>query len=130
MYDGLLPKSSNDHSIPRMTWWAHRGSKEWVAYRLPKPATVSESDVYWYDDTGRGQCRVPASWRLLYREGKDWKEVKLTGGAKYGTAKDAFNKVTFEPVTATEFRLEVQLQRGVSGGILEWRLGPKKAEKK
>ena len=130
MYDGLLPKSSNDHSIPRMTWWAHRGSKEWVAYRLQKPATVSEADVYWYDDTGRGQCRVPASWRLLYREGKAWKEVKLTGGAKYGTAKDAFNKIAFEPVTAAEFRLEVQLQRDVSGGILEWRVGPKREKKR
>ena len=22
-------------------------------------------DVYWFDDTGRGQCRVPESWDLL-----------------------------------------------------------------
>ena len=126
MCDSLLPKSSGDTSIPRMTWWDRKGSKEWVAYRLQKPTTVSEADVYWFDDTGRGQCRVPASWRLLYREGKEWKEVKLAGGAKYGTAKDAFNKIAFEPVTAAEFRLEVQLQPDVSGGILEWRIGPRK----
>jgi len=105
-----------------------RGSKEWVAYRLQKPATVSEADVYWYDDTGRGQCRVPASWRLLYKDGKEWKAVKLTAGAKYGTAKDTFNKIAFEPVTAAEFRLEVQLQPKVSGGILEWRVGPRKKD--
>ena len=72
MCDSLLPKNSNDHSIPRMTWWDRKGSKEWVAYRLQKPTTVSESDVYWFDDTGQGQCRVPASWRLLYRERKEW----------------------------------------------------------
>ena len=129
MCDGLLPKHSNDHSIPRMTWWNHLGTAEWVAYRFQKPTTVAEADVYWFDDTGRGRCRVPASWRLLYREGKDWKEVKLAAGAQYGTAKDAFNKVTFEPVTTTELRLEVQLKPDVSGGILEWRLGPRKAKK-
>jgi len=39
-------------------------------------------------------------------------------------AKDQFNKVTFEPVTAAEVRLQVQLGAGVSGGILEWRVGP------
>lgn len=39
-------------------------------------------------------------------------------------AKDAFNKVTFEPVSAAEFRLEVKLQPDFSGGILEWRVGP------
>ena len=126
MCDSLLPKSSGDTSIPRMTWWDRKGSTEWVAYRLQKPAAVSEADVYWFDDTGRGQCRVPASWRLLYREGKAWKAVKLAGGAKYGTAKDAFNKIAFESVTASEFRLEVQLQPDVSGGILEWRIGPKR----
>ena len=24
--------------------------------------------VYWFDDTGQGECRVPRSWRLLYLE--------------------------------------------------------------
>ena len=29
--DGQEPKSSNDQSIPRFTWWDHRGTSEWVA---------------------------------------------------------------------------------------------------
>ena len=29
------------------------------------------SQVYWFDDTGRGQVRVPASWRVLYKDGDD-----------------------------------------------------------
>ena len=28
------PKSSNDQSIPRFTWWDHRGTAEWVQYKL------------------------------------------------------------------------------------------------
>ncbi|HPD13547.1 MAG TPA: glycoside hydrolase family 127 protein [Planctomycetota bacterium] len=126
--DGQLPKASNDQSIPRFTWWDHKGTAEWVAYKFPKPRTLTWSDVYWFDDTGRGQCRIPASWKLLYRDGNDWREVKLAADAKYGAAKDAFNKVTFEPVTAAELRLEVQLQPDSSGGILEWRVGGEEAK--
>ena len=69
---------------------------------------------------------MPASWRLLWRDGGPWKEVKLTGGSSYGTALDRFNAVTFEPVTAREIRLEVQLRPGFSGGILEWEVSEPK----
>lgn len=118
--DGQLPKSSGDHDIPRMTWWDRRGSVEWVAYRFPSPKKLQKCRVYWFDDTGRGFCRVPASWRLLYQEGREWKEVKLLPGASYGTSLDRFNEVEFEPVVTREIRLEVRLKSGFSGGILEW----------
>jgi len=126
MCDELLPKRSNDHSIPRLTWWDHRGTAEWVAYRFKKPRRLTRSDVYWFDDTGRGQCRLPASWRMLYKADEKWLPVRLTESAAYGTAKDRFNEITFAPITAAEVRLEVQLQPGVSGGILEWRVGEEK----
>jgi len=125
--DGHLPKNSDDGSIPRFTWWDHRGTTEWVAAQFGEPRTLSESDVYWFDDTGHGQCRVPASWRLLYKDGEAWKPVTLAAGSAYGTDKDAFNKVAFEPVKTTELRLEVRLRDGFSGGILEWCIGPKAA---
>jgi hypothetical protein len=119
--DGVLPKNSIDHSIPRLTWWDHKGTAEWVAYEWEKPKLLGSAGVYWFDDTGRGQCRVPKSWRLLWRDGDQWKPVKAT--ADYGTAKDRLNVVRFEPVKTRQLRLEVQLQPDVSGGILEWRAG-------
>jgi hypothetical protein len=122
--DGLLPKNSDDRDIPRLTWWSHKGTPEWVAYQFAKPRTVAWSDVYWFDDTGHGQCRLPASWQLLYKAGGEWKPVKLTDGAAYGVEKDKLNKVTFEPVETSEMRLEVKLRPDFSGGILEWRVGP------
>jgi hypothetical protein len=118
--DGLLPKSSGDQDVPRMTWWDRRGSAEWVSYQFPQPRTVSEVSVYWFDDTGRGACRVPAVWRLLWRDGGDWKLLTLRHGAAYGTDRDQFNTVTFEPVVARELKVEVKLKPGFSGGILEW----------
>jgi DUF1680 family protein len=124
--DGVLPKSSKDHGLLRMTWWDHLGTTEWVAYQFPEPRRLASASVYWFDDTGIGRCRLPASWRLLWKDGRDWKEVRLAGGSSYGTAVDRFNAVTFEPVTTRELRLEVRLQGGFSGGILEWTVsGPK-----
>jgi hypothetical protein len=37
-------------------------------------------------------------------------------------AKDAFNAVTFAPVTTTGLRLEVTLQTEWSAGIQEWKV--------
>jgi DUF1680 family protein len=124
--DGVLPKSSKDHGLPRMTWWDHRCGTEWVAYQLPAARRLSSAAVYWFDDTGIGRCRVPASWRLLWRDGVQWREVRLIGGAAYGTALDRFNEVAFEPVLSRELKLEVRLQPDFSGGILEWTVGERK----
>ena len=89
---------------------------------MTQPKTVSSVSVYWYDDTGTGRCRVPKSWRLTYKnnETPDWTPV--SGATAYGMDRDKYNKVTFTPVTAAHFRVEAQLQDGVSGGILRWRL--------
>jgi hypothetical protein len=120
--DQRLPQSSGDHSLPRMTWWDHRGTTEWVAYRFPQPRRLSRCAVYWFDDTGRGACRVPQSWRLLWRDGQTWRPVELKPGHHYTTSLDQWNQIEFEPVTTTQMRLEVQLRPGFSGGILEWRV--------
>ena len=126
--DGLEPKNSNDHDIPRLTWWPHRGTEEWLQYDLGKAQTVAAVAVYWFDDTGVGQCRVPQAWKLLYRDGEDWKPV--AGAADLGVAKDRFNRVTFPPVTTTGLRLAVQLQPQFSSGVLEWKVETHSSERK
>jgi hypothetical protein len=118
--DGMLPRSSGDGSIPRLTWWDHRGTSEWVACTLEEPKTVSQVEVYWFDDTGRGQCRVPKSWRVEWLEGDSWRPVEAEGD--YGVEPDRFNQVSFAPVTTKQIRLVVELQPEFSGGILECRL--------
>ncbi len=118
--DGVLPTSSIAHSIPRFTWWDHRGTTEWAQLDFKKPQRLSKAEVYWFDDTGRGACRVPQSWRLLYRDRGAWKPVE--GASACGVERDKFNVVTFAPVTTAAIRIEVQLRPNVSGGILEWRL--------
>ena len=118
--DRREPENSHDQSLPRMTWWDHRGTAEWVQYDLGQPMTVRATEVYWFDDEPGGGCRIPASWKLLYRTGDKWQEVPQASG--YGTTKDQFNRTTFDPITTTGLRMEVQLQPGFSGGILEWKV--------
>ena len=128
--DGLAPARSDDESIPRFTWWPHTGSVEWVQYTLPAATKVTGVEVYWFDDTGHGGCRAPKSWRVLWRDGGQWKPVQ--DGTGFPVAKDRFNSASFAPLTTDAVRLEVQLKEGFSGGILEWRLkaGPGAAKRK
>ncbi len=118
--DKRIPRNSGDRSIPRFTWWDHKGGKEWIQWTFDKPQSVSFVRVYWFDDEGRGGCRVPASWTLLYRKGDQW--LPVSGAGTYGTAKDQFNDVKFDAVESTGLRIEVQLKANFSGGILEWEI--------
>ena len=122
--DKLLPENSNDQSIPRFTWWPRRGTTEWVQYDFPQPREVSRADIYWFDDTGSGGCRTPASWRFLYKEAEQFKEVR--NPTVYGTEKDKFNIVKFDAVKTTALRIEAQLQQNFSAGILEWQIASEK----
>jgi DUF1680 family protein len=118
--DGEEPKASDDPSS-YFDWWPTRSSKsEWVEMTFAKPSTVSSSAVYWFDDTGRGQVRAPASWRILYKDGDEWKPVEASG--PYGVARDAFNTVTFKPVTTSALRIEVVMQENWSAGLQEWKV--------
>ena len=121
------PAASNDGGS-YFDWWpqgtgngqpaqVHSG---WIEYAFEKPATVSECRLYWFDDTGRGGVRVPASWRLLYKDGTEWKPVENAG--VWGVAKDAYNTVSFKPVATSGLRLEVNFQQGFSAGVQRWRV--------
>jgi hypothetical protein len=117
-----VPANSADMTIPRFTWWDHRGGSEWVQYDFSKPKLISSTDVYWYDDQSTGgNCRLPASWVLQYKDGEDWKPVESP--SDYVVRDNKFNRVTFKPVTTSAVRLVVQLQDNWSGGILAWRVG-------
>ena len=118
--DGREPANSGDGTIPRFTWWDHRGTSEWVEWGFPRPRWVTGVEVYWFDDTGKGACRVPQSWKLSYRVGERWLPVE--GAAEFGTRLDEYHRVAFAPVNAEGLRLEVQLRPEYSARILEWKL--------
>ncbi|HVT11833.1 MAG TPA: beta-L-arabinofuranosidase domain-containing protein [Fimbriimonadaceae bacterium] len=125
---GTNPSAINNLNEPRFSgdetsffhWWPKKGTAEWAEYTFPSPTTVSEVQLYWFDDTGRGECRIPESWRILYRDGSEWKPVETSDA--YGVEKNKYNRVTFKPVTTTGLRLEVKLQSTWSAGIEQWKV--------
>ena len=115
--DGEEPASSSD-STAYFDWWPVQGSKmEWIELTFAKPSTVSTSEIYWFDDTGRGGVRVPASWRLLYKSGDQWLPVETTDA--FGTARNIWNALRFKPVTTSALRIELTMQQGFSAGLQE-----------
>ncbi|MBT7302921.1 MAG: hypothetical protein HN849_25540, partial [Victivallales bacterium] len=126
--DGLSPKNSDDHSIPRHTWWSHRGTKEWAMLEFAKPRRLGVMEVYWFDDRPRnGGCRVPASWKLEYRQEGKWREVQ--NPSSYGIERDRYNRTTFTPVMTDALRINAQQEAKRGGGILEWRVGDQQIDK-
>jgi len=119
--DHLLPQNATDDFAPDFDFWPHKGTAEWVAYQFDSPAQVRSVTVWWFDDTGSGECRLPASWHLLYRtDSGAWQPV--TGVSAYAIRKTEPVKVTFDPITTTALRLEVQLPDKFSAGLYEWQV--------
>ena len=119
--DQWEPKRSSDISKPYFYWWLKTGSLETLAYEFDQPYTVSNVQVYWLDfDHYDGNYRVPASWKLYYKDGNRWKEVEALN--EYGVKKDCYNSLDFKPVKTTGLKIAAQLQKGESGGIIEWKV--------
>jgi hypothetical protein len=114
------PVSSSDRSRPYLHWWPKTGTTEWVQYDFAGEEDVSRVEVYWYDDRGRGQCRVPASWKVLYRREGDW--VPVSSEDSYGVTRDDYDRLRFQEVRTTGLRLEIQSQEDFAAGILEWKV--------
>lgn len=121
--DGIEPKSSGEQPAALCHWWPHKGGEEWVQYTWTKPVKVDGSRVYWFDDTGRGACRLPVSWRILFWDGKTWQPVRLAGtGSDYPVHLDQWCQVKFAPVTTTQLRLVVAMQPEWAAGVHEWKV--------
>jgi DUF1680 family protein len=106
VYDGIDPLSSADESNLYFRMRPPVGQPAWVEYEFRKPTTVSSSEVYWADD--RRFCKLPSSWRVVFKDGSAWKPVAAKGA--YDVVKDRFNRVQFAPVTTTAIRIEVEPQ--------------------
>lgn len=120
--DGYVPEGSNPNSPNQMHFWSHKGGTEWVQYTFEKAISATEARVYWFDDSGRGECRVPKSWRLEAMVNGTWTPVILKDRETFGLALNQWNSVHFAPVKSNQFRLLVTQQDKWASGIHEWQL--------
>ena len=120
--DQWEPKRSSDTSKPYHYWWLKRGTKEAISYKWQEPKVVDNVQVYWLDfDHYDGDFRVPESWTLYYETADgQWREVE--DHEPYTVSKDCYNSVSFKPVSTKALKIVAQLQKGQSGGVLEWKV--------
>jgi hypothetical protein len=139
VYDGVDPLNSADESHLYYRMRPPVQKPAWIEYAFKTPTEISSSEAYFVDD--RRFCRLPAAWRVVYKDGNIWKPV--ANKEPYTVDKDKFNAVTFVPVKTTSVRIEVEPQSilykgGAAGppaampikddtiwrefGIIEWRV--------
>jgi hypothetical protein len=115
--DQIEPANSADESVPFFHWWPNKGSKEFVQIDFPQTSEISQVEIYWFDDTGTGECKVPEKWNVLYNDNNEWHSVYSTD--KFGNEKNKFNCVSFETVRTNSLKIEIQSQKDFAGGIHE-----------
>lgn len=120
--DQWEPVRSSDISKPYFYWWLKSGSEETIAYAFDKEYTVKNVQVYWLDfDHYDGNFRVPESWQLYYKaDNGSWQPVEAL--SHYTVSKDCYNSLNFKPVRTKGLRIVAKLQKGSSGGVLEWKV--------
>ena len=120
--DQWEPKRSSDTSKPYHYWWLKRGTTESISYKFKEAEEVSNVQVYWLDfDHYDGDFRVPESWTLYYETADgNWKEVE--DHSPFTVKKDCYNSIDFKPVKTKGLKIVAKLQKGQSGGMLEWKV--------
>lgn len=120
--DQWEPKRSSDTSKPYHYWWLKRGTTESISYKFKEAEEVSNVQVYWLDfDHYDGDFRVPESWTLYYETADgQWKEVE--DHSPFTVKKDCYNSIDFKPVKTKGLKIVAKLQKGQSGGVLEWKV--------
>ncbi len=118
--DGVEPKSSGEQPEALCHWWPHKGGSEWAQYTWPSPVRVQGAKVYWFDDTGRGECRLPKDWEIQYLDDGTWKSVPHPSA--FATSKDQWCETTFDPILTKALRLKIELQPRWAAGVHEWKV--------
>ena len=115
--DGYTPRNSRDNRRGSYGNWNRTGT-QWVEYDWSQPVSTKQIEVYWWDD--RQGVHLPKASRVKFWNGTDF--VILTNANGLGVAGEKFNTMTFDEVTTSKLRLEMDSDGEFSTGVLEWRV--------
>jgi len=116
--DQLVPRNSDDKSVPYYHWRPEKNKWVYVEYDFPASQIISATKVYWYDDGPGSDCRVPDEWEILYLSGNMWRPVKPLN--PYRVTRNSWDTLKFLPVRASAVKLKVKLNKNYSAGLYEW----------
>jgi DUF1680 family protein len=115
--DGLTPTNTpnmrrGNNTPPR--------SQYWVEYTWQQPIHTKEMAVYWWNYNNN--LRLPMSYRLQYWDGNKFVPVQNASGL--GLENNQFNTTSFDEVTTTRMRLELDSTDRFGATLLEWVVFP------
>lgn len=122
VYGGKAPRSSNDLKTPRMTFWPHLGTEEYISRSFDEARPRHSVEVFWFSDVSKGgKCDLPASWKVLFRESSEepWHVCPVETPIK---ANEPSIAILPPGTIAKEVRLVVQLKENMSAGVLQWQV--------
>jgi Alpha-L-arabinofuranosidase B (ABFB) domain/F5/8 type C domain len=98
--------------------WTNFGSpnaSDWLEVDFGRPTTVSQARLAFYDDTGTGSIKTPASYQVQYFDGANWVDVAAQQRRPATPTGNELNTVGFTAVTTT--RLRAVLNRAGSSAV-------------
>ncbi len=112
--DNSNPANSNDKSAGAYGNWNNPNSIQWVQYDWPQNYSLTNTQVYWFDDNGG--VLTPTRAYIEY-----WNSGAWVNAGNVPLVKNAFNTLALTGVVTSRLRVSM-LNATQSTGILEWRV--------
>jgi DUF1680 family protein len=127
--DGLTPNTVPEQMRQRMAnpnanqgqgqgRRVQRLTSQWFQYDWVNPVTIDEVQIFWFDYDKL--VKLPQAYRLKYWDGKDY--VPVNNPVGMGMESDKFNSTSFNEITTTRLRLEIDSVARFASTILEWKV--------
>ncbi len=112
--DNSNPANSNDKSAGAYGNWNNPNSIQWVQYDWPQHYSLTNTQIYWFDDNGG--VLTPTRAYVEYWSGSAW-----VNAGNVPLVKNAFNNLALNGIVTSRLRVSM-LNATQSTGILEWRV--------
>ncbi|MBP3966499.1 discoidin domain-containing protein [Paenibacillus lignilyticus] len=113
--DGTISYVNSPHN--RWTSYQSPNATDWVQKDLSASSTVSQAEIYIYDDGGG--VKAPASYNVQYWNGTAWTNAASQSKSPAAPTGGQVNTVTFTAVTTSKMRIVFTPQSGSASGATE-----------
>ncbi|HEY8970488.1 MAG TPA: beta-L-arabinofuranosidase domain-containing protein [Puia sp.] len=111
--DGLTPTPPGDRHgrAPRL-------GSQWLQYEWRQPVHIKEITLFWWNYGNT--IRLPEAYRISWWDGHQFIPVKDPSGM--GLVNNQYNTTTFDEVTTTRLRLDVDSVDRWTSTLMEWKV--------
>ena len=113
--DGVVDLEGSDPMKSWNNWGQTQDKTPTVTYEWNGQIPLSKVQAYFWTDNGG--VKLPASWKIQYRDAGEWKDVTLRDGQSYGIKAGEGNEVSFEQVWTDGMRIVMTKSADDNNGV-------------